>query len=182
MSITGAGRRRWLSFGRLPGKEDQRTEQMPELKFTRQLYPSAAKEHLGRAIQLDLDSRYFESHYFAGVAVECVLRALGARDGDSFDSSHSIAYWAKKADLLPKGDGEKQDEFRARLNELDSRWRANHRYLPENKLVIWLNDRKLDRTVKGDRLKFNSKRMIDLANNVVSLGVIRWNQRTSGTS
>ncbi|HZO91967.1 MAG TPA: hypothetical protein VFB38_26860 [Chthonomonadaceae bacterium] len=65
---------------------------MAQVAFTPRSYFNAAQEHMGMAAQLLRQRQYFAAHYFAGIAVESILRALSVKEGDPFDSSHSIAY------------------------------------------------------------------------------------------
>ena len=60
------------------------------------------------------------------------------------------------------------------LNEVEARWRANHRYLPEATLVRYLHGAGLDRSIKGDRLKFSAGRILELAATIVAAGDARW--------
>ncbi len=95
------------------------------------------------------------------------------REGDPFDSSHSIEYWTRKANLLPKGPEKQQDAFRAALNEANIRWRANQRYLTAKMLETYLESTQLDK-IRGDRVKYSSRRLFELAEMVVGLGVEKW--------
>ena len=153
---------------------------MDETKFTAARYYSAAGERLALSTRLFAQGEFFASHYFAGIAVESMLRALALREGEPFDPSHSIRYWAGKATILPRNASDKQDELRADLLELNLRWRASQRYVTERMFLTWLFSVKLDRNVRGsdsDRLKFNSRRVLEIAVRVVGLGRVRWNQR-----
>jgi HEPN domain-containing protein len=98
---------------------------VPAPKFTRRSYSSAAQEHLGLAVRLREQGEYFAAHFFAGIAVESILRSLSGREGESWDSTHDLQHWATRANLLPDESNETQDEFRAKLVELNLRWRAN---------------------------------------------------------
>jgi hypothetical protein len=44
-------------------------------------------------------------------------------------------------------------------------------------LDTWLHHIAIDRRVRGDRVKPGSERILELANDVVSLGVIQWKKR-----
>ena len=144
-------------------------------KFTPRSYYSAAQEHLGIAGQMLRQSQpqYYVAHYFAGLAVEDILRALSVKEGDTFDSSHSIEHLAKKAALLPQGSQEKQDALRAALDEINIRWRANQRYYTAKMLDAYLEATRLDK-IRGDRVKYSSKHLFELAALVVGVGVETW--------
>lgn len=98
-------------------------------------------------------------------------------DGEPIDSSHSIEYWAGKANLLPNGPDEKQDELRAALTELNLRWRANQRNYTAKMLDSWLHHIEVDGRVRGGRVKVSGERMLEPADVVVSLGVQRCKKR-----
>ena len=149
---------------------------MAQITFTSRSYFNAAREHLGTASRHNEHAEYFSAHFFAGVAVESILRALSSKGGEPFDRSHNIEYWARKAQLLPNGAEEQQEVFRAGLSEINLRWRANQRYFTLKMLDSYLESTKLDK-IRGDHVKYSSNRMLDLANAVVSLGVSRWNNK-----
>ena len=144
-------------------------------KFRPRDYFNASLEHIGLARQLLLQSQpqYFVAHYFSAIAVEEILRALSVKEGEPFDHTHSVEHWAKKANLMPQGSEQKQDDFRAILDEINTRWRANQRYFTEKMLVTYLEATRLDK-IRGDRVKYSSKRLFDLATIVVALGVEKW--------
>ena len=96
---------------------------MPAPKFTPRNYFNAAQEHLGLAVRLREQGEYFTTHFFAGIAVEDILRALSVKEGETFDGTHDIQHWAKRAELLPKGSEDEQNEFRAKIVEVNLRWR-----------------------------------------------------------
>jgi HEPN domain-containing protein len=68
-----------------------------EVRFTARSYYSAAQECLQMAVRLMRAKEYVAAHFYAGTAVECILRAHSPTDTGTFDSSHSIEYWSRKA-------------------------------------------------------------------------------------
>ena len=151
---------------------------MPAPKFTPRSYFDAAQEHLSLSIRLYEQGEYFTAHFFAGIAVESILRSLSVAPGESFDGTHDIKFWAEKANLLPQRSSEQQDEFRAKVVELNLRWRAYQRYYTPKMLDTWLHHINIDGRVRGDRVKPSCGRMLELANDVIILGVIRWKSRS----
>ena len=149
---------------------------MPDVHFTARNYLIAAQEHLGLAAALLRGNHYSVAHYFAGVAVECILRAHSVSPSGTFDSSHSIEYWARKSNLLPGGTEEAKTEFRAALDEVNARWRANQRYMTAKMMDAYLHSTGLDK-IRGDKIKYSSKRLFELANSVVEVGVEKWKPR-----
>lgn len=137
----------------------------------------AALERLALARQLESKAEHFAAHYFAGIAVECIRRALSVNPGEPFDGTHSLARWAEKANLLPRSGAEAKNELRAKINELDARWSATQRYHTENELKTHLHRTALYRRARGSagsQIKLSSGRMLEMANDVVSLAVTRW--------
>ena len=128
------------------------------------------------SIHLHEQREYFSAHFFAGIAVESILRALRLKDGQPFDSSHNIEYWENKVDLMPNQTEAKKEEFRANITQLNVRWRSNQRYYTIKMLDTYLDSSQLDK-IRGDRVKYSSGRMVLLLNTIVSLGVIRWNSK-----
>lgn len=92
---------------------------MPVPKFTPRSYYNAAKEHLSLAIRLREQGDHFISHFFAGIAVESILRSLSVKEGDQFDGTHDVEHWAKKSNLFPLDSS--QDRFRAKLIKINIR-------------------------------------------------------------
>lgn len=148
---------------------------MPAPKFTPRNYFNAAQEHLGIAGQALRQSQpqYFVAHFFAGLAVEEMLRALSVRAGDTFDGTHSIEHWAKKANVASMLSDEEAGKVSVALDEINTRWRANQRYYTVKMLDAHLESTQLDK-IRGDRVKYSSKRLFDLAGIVVRLGEKRW--------
>ena len=146
---------------------------MPDINFTPQRYYQAAQKHLRLTVDLMGENQYFAAHYFAGIAIECMLRASGTPAGGAFDSSHSLDYWAAKSSLLRTGSEAKREANRASLNEANQRWRANQRYMTPKMLDTHLYTLGLDR-VRGDLVKYSANRMLEIAAAVIETGVEQW--------
>ena len=151
---------------------------MPAPKFTPRNYFNAAREHLALAARLREQGDHFTAHFFAGVAIEDILRALSVKEGEPFDGTHDIQHWAAKADLLPKGTEAKRNKFRGELVEVNLRWRANQRYYTVKMLDTWLHHINIDGRIRGDRVKPSSERMLELANEIVGLEELRWKNKS----
>ena len=145
---------------------------MPEVKFTRHSYYDVAQEHLRMTVKLIDAQQHVAAHYFAGVAVESILRAYGGQEGATFDSSHSLVYWLDKGQLLPNGISG-QRAFVALITEANLRWRANQRYMTYNMLDTHLYTTGLDK-IRGDRVKYSANRMLEIATAIVAQGVSKW--------
>ena len=46
--------------------------------------------------------QYFVAHYFAGVAIECMLRALAGGKTKRLTAVYSLDFWANKGGLMQK--------------------------------------------------------------------------------
>ncbi len=144
--------------------------------FSAKAYYTAANEHLGLSLRLVNSGEHLAAHYFAGVAAEAVLRAHVVRIGHAFTSNHSIWYLAGLAGLTSDGRRDGTDDLQAALIEIETRWRANHRYLPREGLLAYLNSTGLDWRVRGDRVKYSATRMVDMAGTVVAEGARKWSK------
>lgn len=151
---------------------------MADTNFTAQSYREAALEHLSQAQFLHSDARrYSLTHYIAGVAIECMLRAHGLRADDEFTGRHDLIQLALRANFFDLGRGAKRPEYIAEVTEANLRWRSNHRYFTQGQLRSHLNDVGVDQRIRGDKLKYNSQRMYNLAEEIVRLGELKWNKK-----
>ncbi|MCY2954152.1 MAG: hypothetical protein NTU53_19625 [Planctomycetota bacterium] len=144
------------------------------MDFTADVYLTAAQEHVTAARELYDSRRYTLAHYVAGLAVECIFRAYRYRIDPVFDERHDLHLLAKSArfyDIFPERHVEK---ISAALGVVVTQWLNNHRYRSEAALRSFLADRKLYVGIKGDFVKENSRRIVNAALDLVSLGVIRW--------
>lgn len=148
------------------------------MKFRPEHYLEAAQEKIQDARRLHEDLKYPAAIYFAGVAVECLLRAYKTRKDPNFDSRHDL-------DLLKKASGitefipEKyKREFGAAFSEVWSRWKNDYRFASEKRLAAEFRRLGFDPGVKkGNLLKYNSIVAFENAFKLVTLGVQRWDLR-----
>lgn len=149
---------------------------MADTKFTAHSYRAAAQEHLNQARFLHHDAKqYYLAHYIAGVAIECILRAYGVLGDDAFTGRHDLKQLAGRARFFSLMRVERSPDYAALVDEANLRWRSSHRYFTEEQLLSYLNGTQIDRRVRGDKLKYNSKKMYGLAEQIVGTGVLRWN-------
>lgn len=149
---------------------------MAGTNFTAHTYRDAAQEHLNQARFLHYDAkRYFLAHYMAGIAVECILRAYGVLGDDDFTGRHDLKNLALRASFITIARPEKQPDYAALLDEATLRWRSSHRYYTEKQLLSYLNNTGIDQRIRGDRLKHSSQRMYNLAEQIVGVGILKWN-------
>ena len=147
------------------------------MRFSADDYREAAEERAEDARTLYEAGRYALAHYTAGLAVECLLRAYRRRSDPDFDSRHDLQqlYVASGFMHVVSSVGDRQRA--AALTWLDvllPRWRNNHRYLSERSFRHFLKQEGLDRGVRGNYVKENSRLVVDAASRLVQLGVGRW--------
>lgn len=148
-------------------------------------YRGAAYERYEAAVSAFSGKQYSMAHYLAGIAVECMLRAYQNRRDKQFSSKHNLYNLARESrflDLLPP----ERADLRGIFEEMSLRWHNDHRYYPERKLRSYLHDTGFSMlahyrvgagersTIRGDLLKQNASRMIDLASLIVELGERKW--------
>lgn len=148
-------------------------------------YRLAAGERYNAAVNALKVGDYATAHYLAGVAVECMLRAYLRRKTPVFESKHELGDLARKSGFLSLVPQSKLGPTGV-FNEMNLRWRSNHRYYTDKKLRKHLYDsgmtllRWYDPTarqgalINDDVLKPNARRMIDLASNVLAWGDKQW--------
>jgi HEPN domain-containing protein len=150
---------------------------------TADTYREAAKEHVVLAQRLHEElGEYGAAHYWAGLAVECMLRAYRVAQEPQFSSRHDLSQLVRDARFYILMPTDLQEELAAAVGEVAMRWRNDHRFLPSRILERWLYDQGLDPRVRGDRLKFNSRRVVNAALTVVQTGDRRWPFKTNSSS
>ena len=143
-------------------------------EFRPQVYSDTSKERAGVLQSLYDAGEHVLALYVAGVAVESMFRGFRARFDPNFDSRHDLyllAASAKFSSLLPRA---LELEYAANLGSLYARWSNNHRFRSEVAMRQYLKRAKLDRGIKGDYLKENSRVPVNAAIELVSLGAKLW--------
>jgi len=152
------------------------------MKLSASDYLDAALEHLELAQRAYQDHKeYMVAYYFSGVAVESVLRAYLFARGQAWYSRHGIRELAKASRFLDLVPVSAEEDWGSRLSELNLRWRSENRYCSERALRRYLIGSGLDRPeylprgIRGNLLKYNARRVLELAEDMVGLGKVRWN-------
>jgi hypothetical protein len=147
-------------------------------KAQAELYRVAASERSVCARELYDGGRYVEANYFAGLAVECILRAYRIRIDPEFDARHDrgrLYKMAKFADIVPQAD---IDRVNAALEEVAVLWSNEYRFLPNYALREAWKKRKLFRRgadwIRGDFVKERTRQLVNAAAFLVNLGESRW--------
>lgn len=145
-----------------------------EKKAIAETYRDAAVQHAAVARELYDLSRYAESNYLAGLAVECILRGYRVMIDPEFDARHDIDKLyrlARFADVVPES---AVIELSARMGDVVSLWSNDHRYLDDSALRKRWAKRKLYEGIKGDFVKERVRQLVNAASQVVTMGAARW--------
>jgi len=152
------------------------------VRHTAESYREAALEHLKLALTLHSElGEYGPAHYWAGLGVECMLRAWRLLEDPRFDSRHDLKDLVKEAGLLDLVPPKKKDLVAGALGEVVRRWSNSHRYRPSRLIARWLRDKRIDDRVSGDRLKYSSRQIVEAAQTVVQVAEQQWQKRHRST-
>ena len=148
------------------------------MHFRADHYLEAARERVFSAFCLYDSSRYAAAIHFAGVAVECLLRAYRMRKTGTFDERHDLAELMKSSSIASFIPNKLNQEFGAALTTVWRRWKNNYRYASMSRLSTELRDLGLFATIKGDPLKENARITLSAAQKLINAGVLSWNLPT----
>lgn len=145
---------------------------------TAETYREAAREHVALALELNDTGRYGAAHYWAGLAVECMLRAYSLRQTPVFDSRHDLSRLIHQARFYLLVPPNRAEETTAKVAVVVQQWSNDHRYRPERMVAKWLRERGFDRRIRGDRLKYSSGLIVEAAAYLVELGEMTWTRES----
>ena len=160
-------------------------------------YFKAAVERIAQAkILYDAGTSFALSMYVSGLAVECILRAIALlREPEILESpdsvkmfkAHDLGLWFKKSGLMdwdeaelsrkgvePARSNAKNREFQAAASWICIVWMNLFRFSSEERVRSYLKKKKLDRGVRGDFLKENARRLLNVSELVLTKGIFRW--------
>jgi HEPN domain-containing protein len=138
-----------------------------------EVYREAAKEHRDLSLELHEARRYVMSHYLAGLAVECILRAYHYRLSSVFSGRHDLQTLYRDAQFAILVLPDDEERVTSALTEVVRRWSNSHRFRSEQALRLYLRRSGLGRT--GTFVRESSRRIVDAAIVIVDLGVLKWN-------
>lgn len=138
-----------------------------------EIYREAATEHLALARELHDTGRYVMSHYLAGLAAECILRAYQYRLSPVFSGRHDLQILYRDADFARIVPQESQEAVGAALSEVSRRWSNSHRYRSETALRLFLRRANLGST--GKFVRESSRKIVNAATLIVEIGAVKWN-------
>lgn len=148
-----------------------------ELNYTDYLEASAFRIETAR--RLHRIGRYSAAIYFAGVSIECLLRAFITRRDPQFDQRHDLRELCKKAQLqalIRPADRRQADAW---LGNVWMRWKNNYRFASDDRMRAQFRKLGHNRGIKGDFLKENSRIVVESAYQLRTLGEKRWHSKTT---
>ena len=144
------------------------------MKFTAEAYHEASLEHVDSARELLNQNRFALANYTAGVAVECILRAYAFRYDKSFDCRHDLRAWydaAKFDSIVPST---QREAIAAAQGIIYTHWSNSQRYCSIKFLRAYFKLAGLDRGIRGDFVKELTRRTVDAAFELITLGDQQW--------
>lgn len=142
--------------------------------MTADVYKNASLEHIYSARQLYHAGNFALAIYVSGLALECILRAYRVRRNPEFDSRHDLYELKRLAafgDMIPERQARRVN---AAISEIATIWRNEHRYHSNDSIRTELKSRGLSRGIKGDFLKERTRRAVEAAFQVVTVGGAQW--------
>jgi HEPN domain-containing protein len=132
-------------------------------------------------------SSYALSMYVAGLAVECLLRAFKLKRDPTFDERHDLLRLFHSCGMLDVDEailheqGLSLHEARRFVRERHAAvvavctlWANDYRFASEDRLRSHLKRIRLDRGVRGDYLKENTRKLLTAAGKLIDMGVAQW--------
>ncbi len=142
-------------------------------------YLEASAGRIETARRLHGIERYSAAIYFAGVSIECLLRAFIVRNNPQFDQRHDLRELCKKAqlqELIHPADRRKADAW---LGDVWTRWKNNYRFASDDRIRSEFKKLGHDRGIKGNFLKENSRVIVEAAYQLRTLGEKRWHSKNT---
>ena len=149
------------------------------MKFNYNDYLEASAFRIETARRLHRIERYSAAIYFAGVSIECLLRAYITREDPVFDQRHDLSALCKKAQLqkmIHPSDRRKADAW---LGDVWTRWKNDYRFASDDRIRSEYRKLRHNRGIKGDFLKENSRIVVEAAYQLRTLGEKRWNLKNN---
>ena len=144
------------------------------MSFTADVYLAAAQERVAELKELYKAERYVMTHYVAGVAVECVLRAYRYRLDPEFDARHDLYRLLQASGIIRALRADEIYAANSAIASVSFRWANDFRYRSKADLLRYLKRIGADRGIKGDVLKENARRIMESASSFVRIGIKAW--------
>lgn len=140
-------------------------------------YFEAAQERINEAGILYQQQCFGLSIYVAGLAVECLFRAFRLLLDPHFEVRHDLSELLSISGLELLGSNANRRELAEATGVLFTRWKNDIRYASEKRLRRHYKWLKLDRGIRGDYLKENSRIVLFAAQKIVAVGSRQWQKR-----
>lgn len=144
------------------------------MKVTAQSYREAALSRASTAQDLYEQKNSVAASYLAGLAVECTLRAYAHRAEKPFDARHDLWNWYQKSGFESVVPSSRRADISIALGLVVSHWNNSQRYYSLELLRAEWKNAELDRGVRGDFVKELTRRLVDAAWEIVTLGEEQW--------
>ncbi|MCX7045856.1 MAG: hypothetical protein NTX50_10290, partial [Candidatus Sumerlaeota bacterium] len=118
--------------------------------------------------------RYSAAIYYAGVGVECLLRAYITRENPKFDERHDLRDLYQQSRLRAYIGSKHIAAVNAWLGDVWTRWRNNYRFVSDRRLRSEFQRLGYGRGIKGDFMKENARIAVDAALEFQTIGERRW--------
>jgi len=136
----------------------------------------AAFERIEDADFLHDKGSYPFAMYASGLAVECLLRAFRVLVEPTIDARHDLLQLWKKTALADVHREPGYDRIYELLIEISARWQNSYRFASNDEVRALLKKSRQDRGIKGNFVKYNSKKFYESAKEFVQLGGEKWKQ------
>ena len=161
------------------------------MQFNAEQYYRAALDRMRQARRLyESGDSYAPAMYFAGLAVESLLRAFRWKKDSSFEGRHDLFVLVEASGLFKIDDehmrslgvseeeiGRAGREVRKAMQEVAGLWHNNLRFASEAALKLHLVKIRRVQGIKGDPLKKNTQDIIEAAQTIMDRGAILWNSQ-----
>ena len=147
------------------------------MKLNDSHYLEASAFRIQTARRLHEIGRYSAAIYFAGVSLECLLRAFITREDPQFDQRHDLRELYKKAQLQAFIRPKDHRQAGAWLGDIWTRWKNNYRFASDDRMLAEFRKLRHNRSIKGDILKENSRIVVEAAYQLRTLGERRWRSK-----
>ena len=144
------------------------------MKLACQDYLDASRARVQTARVLYERERYSAAIYFAGVGVECLLRAYITRRNPQFDERHDLRDLYQESRMRTFVGSKRLPAANAWLGDVWTRWKNNYRYVSDRRLRSEFQRLGFSRGIKGDSLKENARIVVEAAMEFQAIGELRW--------
>jgi len=144
------------------------------VKVNEQAYREASLGHIYVAQNLLEQNQFLVASYLAGLSVECMLRAYAYRVDSAFNARHKLDEWYKKSHFDAVVPEDRQKDIGAALSLVVSQWNNSQQYYSLELLKSSWKSAELDRGIKGDFVKELTRRLVNAALEIVTLGEAQW--------